>query len=277
ATGRSGEPSGTAATPVLLGERDLPGQKPTKPASRIPFLRSPRFLVSFSALAAVLLLALALWQRQRVVPTGPQSLPEALDSTVAVLLQAHGAEWEETGMPTRTGAALPPGLLRLKSGFAHLEFYSGATVILEGPAEFHLISRMRAYCTSGKLRATVPTHAQGFTIDSPQLHLVDRGTEFGLHIGAGGKTEVDVFQGEGELHAPAGGQSPPHTTLKTGQGVRLDGPGEVRPIRPDPDGFQTAQGLAQRSEEAMRRRHLDWLVFDEALRRDPDLLVYYPF
>src|SRR5262249_53055431 len=86
ATGRSGEPSGTAATPVLLGERDLPGQKPTKPASRIPFLRSPRFLVSFSALAAVLLLALALWQRQRVVPTGPKSMPEALDSTVAVLL-----------------------------------------------------------------------------------------------------------------------------------------------------------------------------------------------
>ena len=36
---------------------------------------------------------------------------------------------------------MPPGLLRLKSGLAHIEFYCGATVILEGPAEFHLRSR----------------------------------------------------------------------------------------------------------------------------------------
>ena len=86
----------------------------------------------------------------------------------------------------------------MKAGVAHLEFYSGATVILEAPAEFDLISRTQAYCRRGKLRAIVPPQAEGFTIGSPVMDLVDRGTEFGLQVGAGDATEVHVFQGKVE-------------------------------------------------------------------------------
>src|SRR5207245_5457643 len=86
----------------------------------------------------------------------PDRAAEPTDNTVAVLIRAPGAVWDKSDLPTRTGSPLAPGWLRLKSGYAHLEFYGGATVILEGPADFQLISRNEAYCARGKLRALVP-------------------------------------------------------------------------------------------------------------------------
>ena len=46
-------------------------------------------------------------------------------------------------------------MYHLKSGHAQIEFYSGARVILEGPAEFELISRTEAFCKRGKLRNVI--------------------------------------------------------------------------------------------------------------------------
>src|SRR5262249_30926898 len=65
------------------------------------------------ALAASVLLVMLL-----TIPGPPVSKQtivagEASDNTVAVLAQAYRAEWEHTGLPTRVGAALPPGWLRL--------------------------------------------------------------------------------------------------------------------------------------------------------------------
>src|SRR5262245_33575914 len=104
-------------------------------------LRRPRRLrraawavLGLGCVAAGLLLALAFWPRTppSLVPPAPPGPPaEPMHATIAFLLQAPGAEWEETGLPTRVGSPLPAGRLRLKSGLAHIEFYSGATVILQ--------------------------------------------------------------------------------------------------------------------------------------------------
>jgi hypothetical protein len=233
--------------------------------------------LGLAGLAAALLLALLPWHRPADVSPKRGPAPEAIDNTVAVLLQAAGAQWEQTGLPVRPGAALPPGWLRLKSGLAQIEFYNGATVLLEGPAELQLISRTQAFCARGKLRAVVPPQAHGFSIGSPKLDLVDRGTEFGMEVGAGGQTEVHVFQGKVELYDPAAGGKEPRHELTTGQGVRVDGPGEARPIQPNPAAFQTAQELAVRSQAETKRRQAAWLEASQALRRDPSLLVYYTF
>jgi hypothetical protein len=235
--------------------------------------------VGLTGLAAGVLLALTLgrWLAGDSQQS-PGRGPEASDNTVAVLLQAAGTRWEDTGLPTRAGAALPPGWLRLKSGLAHLEFYNGATVVLEGPAELQLISRTQAYCARGKLRAVVPPGAYGFTIGSPAMDLVDRGTEFGLDVGAGGRTEVHVFQGKVELYEPAStGRVAPRHELTTGQGVRLDGPGEARPIPTNPDAFSTVQQLAARSQAEIQLRQRQWLEASKALCQDPSLQVYYTF
>jgi ferric-dicitrate binding protein FerR (iron transport regulator) len=233
-----------------------------------------------AALAAGLLLAVVLWPRPHDKSGTANEADERMDNSVAMLLRAPGAQWgATTEMPTRVGSPLRRGWLHLDSGFAHIEFYSGATVILEGPADFKLISRSEAYCTRGRLRATVPAQAQGFAIKTPAVNLVDRGTEFGLAIGTGDPTEVHVFQGKVELHelAPAP-DAPPPPALTTGQSVRLDGPdAAARPIPSDPARFVTARALAKRSTEESRLRHQSWLAASATLRQDPSLVAYYTF
>ena len=55
-------------------------------------------------------------------------------------------------------------MLRLKSGAILIEFFSGATVVLEGPADFEIISKKKGHLSNGKLNAHVPPQARGFTI-----------------------------------------------------------------------------------------------------------------
>jgi ferric-dicitrate binding protein FerR (iron transport regulator) len=253
-------------------------KEPRSAPSRFRLSLSRRFLVPLLGLAAGLLLVVALWPKPRGGSMPDEPAAEPTDNTVAVLLQAPGAVWEEGGPAPRAGAPLPPGRLRLRSGLAHIEFYSGATVILEGPADLELISATAAFCARGKLRATVPPQAQGFTITTPKLDLVDRGTEFGLQVGAGDQTEVHVFRGKVELYnAGANRQAAAATELTMGQGVRLDGPGRIHAIKSDPDAFRTAQDLEARFAEAIRRQQRAWLAGSKILRRDPRLLVHYMF
>jgi hypothetical protein len=227
-------------------------------------------LAVLGAAAALYLIVTSVQQ-----PTTPPGQTEPTDDSVAILAQTSGAEWEETGMPTRAGAPLPAGRLVLQSGVVQIEFYSGATVILEGPADFRLDSATRAFCARGKLRVTVPAQAQGFTVGSPQLDLVDRGTEFGMRIDPAAPSEVHVFQGKVELYEP--GPERGMQELTTGKGVRLEKPGVFQSIAADSAAFVSAQDLAQRSEEETRKRQRDWLAASAALRRDPALAVYYDF
>jgi len=166
----------------------------------------------------------------------------------------------------------------LNSGYAQIEFYSGASVILEGPAEFRLVSRMECYCASGKLRAVVPAQAQGFRIGSPEVNLIDRGTEFALNVGDQ-KTAVHVFQGKVELYDPASDPAAaPRKELKQGEGVFVNAPGVMKPIDPPKPGeFLTASELADRSARETVLLQQEWSRASESLRRDPSLLVYYTF
>jgi hypothetical protein len=230
-----------------------------------------------AAVAAGLLLAVALWPRPSAAPTH-DSPAEATDNSVAVLLRAPGAEWQDTGLPTRAGAPLPPGPLCLKSGLAHIQFYNGATLVVEGPAELQLLSSKAVFCGRGKLRVIVPPQAHGFTVGTPKLGLVDLGTEFGLQVDGGERTEVHVFQGKVELLDPG---SPRRRVaqkeLTTGQGVRLDGPGEIQAIESDSRAFPTTEDVAARLADEIRRRQQNWQASSEALRQDPSVVVYYTF
>src|SRR5262249_47859889 len=128
----------------------------------------------------------------------------------------------------------------------------------------------------GKLRATVPPQVEGFTVSTPKLELVDRGTEFGVQVEAGDRTEVHVFQGKLELFDAGSDRNVPrHKALRTGEAVHIEGPGAVRTIKSDPDAFRTARDLEARLEEELRRRQREWLAASEACRQDSTLLVYY--
>jgi hypothetical protein len=96
------------------------------------------------------------------------------------------------------GQQLPAQRLQLDSGLLELRFKSGATVILEGPADFEVASALRCVLHRGTVVARVPEQARGFTVDGPRGRLVDLGTEFGVRVGNSGDTEVHVLKGRVE-------------------------------------------------------------------------------
>jgi hypothetical protein len=253
------------------------GQDQPRHRARPARLRWLLGAVGLSAVAAGLLLAVALWPRPGDSSTTTEALAERNDDTVAVLLRAPGAVWQGSDRSMRPGTVLSPGRLRLESGVAHIEFYSGATVILEGPADFELISASEAFCARGKLRATVPPQAAGFTIRSPRLDLVDRGTEFGLLVDGRDRTEIHVFQGKVEWSGTVAVPAAAPRELTTGRGIRLEGAAKARVIKSDPAAFLSVEKLTARLNAETQQRHKDWLVASAALRKDPSLEVSYSF
>ncbi len=156
-------------------------------------------LMPIVATAAALLVALTGPFDDRSDP-GVGDLPAigqsdgVLDPGVAIVTQVVDARWN-TGQPIAVGSSIAPGVFKLQSGLAQLEFFRGAVVVVEGPAELEFVDTDRLVCSRGKLRAHVPPQAEGFTILSTQFELVDLGTEFGVDIEEGGSDSVHVFGG----------------------------------------------------------------------------------
>ena len=107
-----------------------------------------------------------------VTPDGQET---AADNAVAVLTRVVDAKWEQSGPALDEGSPLEPGPLKLTSGLVQIEFYSGAALILEGPADFELATELRGILREGKLWASVPSPARGFTVDIPGGQVEDHG------------------------------------------------------------------------------------------------------
>ena len=151
---------------------------------------------------AIGLIAWALWPKPAApLPSGLASRDEATTSSVAVLARGVNMEWDHTVSAPAPHAPLAPGLLRLKSGVAEIEFFQGARLCIEGPAEIRLVSAGEAYCSYGRFSAHVPPPARGFRLGTPKGDIVDLGTDFGLDLNAA-SPELHVFKGEVELHQP---------------------------------------------------------------------------
>ncbi len=108
-------------------------------------------------------------------PGGSIPAGEMIDNSLAILTRAVGVEWAEDAQPYRVGSVLPVDTLKVNKGLMQIEFFSGAIVIVEGPAEFELVDPMKAICHLGKTRANVPESAHGFTIGSKHMDVVDLG------------------------------------------------------------------------------------------------------
>lgn len=225
---------------------------------------SPRRRRLALAIAASVVVAIGLAVATRVPAPGPSF------EGCAVLARALDAEWE--GPAPREGAVLPKGRLLLKSGWVQVEFFSGARVILEGPAEFELLSSREGRCLHGRLRAHVPPQAEGFAIRTRGMTLVDRGTEFGLRVDAAGGAEVHVFEGKVEIHEAGGARN-----LAGGEAVRVESSGASRAIPSDPRAFVTPSELVRRGAEEAKDRYARWRAASGRLREDARVALYYSF
>ena len=116
---------------------------------------------------------------------------------IARLAYASHAKW---GIKERSqGDRFDKGKVHLETGLARLDFCNGATVTLQGPAEFEIVSPDRTVLSSGILTASVPDSAVGFKVLTPAMDVVDLGTAFGVSVGGNGETDVCVFEGEVEV------------------------------------------------------------------------------
>ncbi|MCE9561545.1 MAG: hypothetical protein K8U57_05775 [Planctomycetes bacterium] len=205
-----------------------------------------------------------------VGPLPSAGAEEPTTAAIAVLTRAVGAEWTSSKGPA-VGAVLEPGWLKLNAGLVEIEFFSGARVVLEGPAEFQLVSADEAFCGAGRLTAEVPSHATGFRIGTPQGALVDRGTAFGLSVTPAG-AEVHVFQGKVELHGNAGRRD-----LITGEGIAVAPNRADRRLPANSGGFVTSPDLDRRENEATLRERKQWEAAGKAWNADSALLARFDF
>ncbi|MHA3775067.1 DNRLRE domain-containing protein [Verrucomicrobiota bacterium sgz303538] len=137
---------------------------------------------------------------------------------VATLVQADNCKWAGSDLPTAVHSKLGTGTLALVEGIATLRFKNGATVTIEAPTTLRILSAMHCRLVEGSLTAEVPEAAHGFTVDTPDLHVVDLGTRFGLTTGSVGNSQVRVFQGEVEVACTSDGKT---KRLTEGKGLHV--------------------------------------------------------
>lgn len=239
------------------------------PAAESPATSSWRWLVPFAAAALLMLGAIAWWPRTSAPPG--IAIAEPKSNGVAVLARAVGVEWTD-GVDRTSGAVLEPGTLRLKSGAALVEFYSGARLIVEGPAEIRLVSAGEAFLQSGKINAHVPPQAVGFIVNSPTMKVVDHGTDFGVTVGSDSAPEVHVFTGKVEVVSA----SLPPRALTGGEAARFDG-AAVQPIPTARASFVTEDELTRRDAALGIVRLAAWREAARGLSADAATLVHFTF
>lgn len=191
---------------------------------------------------------------------------------VALVTRLVDVAWDVDQQPLEVGDALPPGVLAIESGYAQVEFFCGATVILEGPAELDLRSSVLAKVLRGTLRAQVPPAARGFSLEVDDMKVVDLGTEFGLSVSDLG-ANVQVFDGEVELHQPTSDKR----LLTAGEALVRTPTGDYEETEITPDSFLDIATLESRARGQTTARYERWRDWSREIRRDSRLIAYYGF
>jgi hypothetical protein len=153
----------------------------------------------------------------------------------ARIVRIESATWEATQLPLKVGDEIEDRRLQLAGGLVELKFAHGATVIVEGPADFEVRGPQRAFLHRGRAVTRLPKGTKGFILDSPRGRLVDQGTEFGVNVGPSGDTEVHVLEGKVEA-VPNNHQHA--LQLSVNQAARLT-PERVEQFTADAVGFIT--------------------------------------
>lgn len=251
--------SGESSSTVVPNVPQFPGTGP-RPNHKVAW--------ALSLAACFALVATGLWVRP-VLPVERTPTSKA----VAMLNKTVDARWDNANPIPRLGAPLEAGSLRLESGLAQVVFYSGARVVLEGPAEFQILSQDRASCRMGRLKVDVPAQARGFRIGTPHMTVTDLGTTFGMDV-TEKQTELHVFKGAVKLQS---GPNAIEHDLKESAGAVVDSSSALRRIAANSGMFAALFNLQEKSLAADALRYDQWRSASERLNGDPSLVVRFDF
>lgn len=196
---------------------------------------------------------------------------EATSRGVAIITRLMDVTWDDGQAAIEVGDALPPGRLAIQSGFAQVEFFCGATLIIEGPADLEIESETLARVHNGRLRAQVPPAARGFSLEVDDMKVVDLGTEFGLSVSEEG-ADVQVFDGEVELQ-----ENNQKQLLTAGQALVRNPTGIFEKSEMTPERYLDIAALESRAQGRRTARYEQWKAWSEKLRNDPRLITYFAF
>lgn len=170
------------------------------PASqRIDAPAYPRRLAYLGvAVAAALMVLVGQWVVRSFEPHEGALEPVAANAPrpLASISQSLDAAWRDRGRSAAPGTLLLAGGYSLLRGVVKVEYDSGVELLIEGPAEFELLTPDRAKLNVGRVVANVPPRAIGFTLLSNAASFVDLGTEFGVEVQADGQASISVLDGE---------------------------------------------------------------------------------
>ncbi len=220
------QPAPSASVPLLLPPRRWWGKT-------VAYLSHP---LHYSLLVATLtVVSLLLTSAQIRVPEGPPAqrlAPRVIPQpVVAQLVRTVEARWAEAEPVFEGLHLLQRRRLQLLAGLAEIRFRSGATVVLEGPANVQLLGENQLALQVGRLTAQVAPQASGFSVKTPTATVVDLGTEFGVQVDQNQATEVYVFEGIVAVHQAGPEEGAPATEgqdwasprrLAAGQSLRME-------------------------------------------------------
>ncbi len=236
--------------------------------------------------AAVLLLTAligVMWMTRQPVPT-IENVAATDDAIPARITRIFDARWSDGETPLTSGAELQEGrLYHLTHGLVELQMASSANVVVAAPARFEVTGANRLELLEGRLTADVPASARYFTVETPTAEVIDFGTEFNVHVTDAGASTTEVLTGKVQLYERPRGQTPNTPSrfveLAAGWAGQVSAHGklddEVRPVAVDH--LSLRQELDARELARQGSRYHQWLVYSMNLRRDPDLVLYYPF
>ncbi len=125
---------------------------------------------------------------------------DRLNTTASIAAVAYQSNANWSDMQRSVGDPIGRGVFQLDVGIARLGFANGASVTLQGPARFEVLTKDRFRLHHGVLTAQIPETVIGFEVETPSMDVVGLGTAFGVSVGTDGETGVCVIEGEVEVN-----------------------------------------------------------------------------
>lgn len=192
------------------------------------FWRRDRWLM-LAGLACLLLLSA--WVLFGARPASDSRKTALVDtSPLGRIVYLDEVEWQAGSQAFDDWSEVHAGdSLQIAVGMVELVIDNAIQVVLQGPADFELVSHEKAIAHSGKLVARVGKEGIGFEIETPHAQVVDQGTAFSISVTPDSQTDIVVYEGSVDL-APRLNAQPAFRRLKSGEGMRVNRAGELNRI-----------------------------------------------
>jgi ferric-dicitrate binding protein FerR (iron transport regulator) len=256
------------------GELNLP-QLPSPDFSNeptsVPFWSGMNLLKLATAALLLLVVGMQAYQIGKRNADEIVATPEIKEKTIsghAMIRRMADVQWKQDSKVYREGDVVSAGLLQFNKGIAEIDFFCGATVIVDGPAQLEIESDWSLRLIEGRIRANVPPAARGFAVKVADSEVIDLGTEFVLDVS---ESNAWIKVVDGEVALKGGSHDGQH--LKTGEGQSLLGAGV------DQDSFDdlsTLSDVQRRHDKEQNQLFEKWKSSVEKLKSDKRIIAYYP-